>query len=185
MSSFAEEPLQVDAFLPEVEEPLTPEEALAELEQAISDEPVEADLIITEGPRPALGRSWAFDWQRRNFSRGKGHRGPQPTRGEATLQQWIIKALRTARGAHPVAPDDYGMPQASVEGLIGGPAGLVPPDLEDRVRSTLLAHPRISEVKDFDYDLDPGEDRLYVRFTYELDGGDEQGTFELLEAVVV
>jgi hypothetical protein len=183
VSSFAEEPLQVDAFLPEEEEPVSAEQALAELEQALEDAPDEADLVVG-APPPPIGRSWAFDWQLRNFARGHGHRGPQPTRDEATLQQWIIKALRTARGAHPVAPELYGLPQASIEGMIGGPAGVVPPDLEQRVSETLLEHPRITEVRDFVYAHDPNDDRLFVSFTYELDGGQEEATVEGLEVVV-
>jgi hypothetical protein len=183
VSSFDETPLQVDAFLPEEEEPVAPEEALAEMEQALLDEPAEADLIVG-APPPPLGRSWAFDWQLRNFARGQGHRGPQPTRGEATLQQWIIKALRTARGAHPVAPETYGVPQASIEGMVGGPVGVVPPDLEQRVTDALLEHPRITEVRDFAYEHDPSGDWLRVGFSFELDGGEDELAVEGLEVVV-
>jgi hypothetical protein len=183
VSSFAEEPLSVDAFLPEAEEPISPEDALAEMEQALLDEPAEADLVVTEEP-PPLGRSWAFDWQRRNFARGPGHRGPQPTRGEATLQQWIVKALRTARDAHPVSPDGYGVSQASVEGMVGGAGGVVPPDLEQRVTEALLEHPRITDVSGFAYDHDPNSDWLAVSFSYELDGGAEGGTVSELGVVV-
>ena len=68
--------------------------------------------------------------------------------------------------------------------MVGGPAGVVPPDLEQRVTAALLEHPRITEVREFAYQHDPGSDQVYISFAYELDGGEDEAVVEGIEVVV-
>ena len=179
---FPEQPLETATFLPELDDPSEPEDDFAEIEAALEADPTELDLVVdTTEPEP-IGRSWAYDFKQRRFRRGRGL-SPEPTRGAATLNQWIEKALRTARGAHAVCPDNYGMPEAALEGMIGGEVGIVPPDLEQRVEETLLFHPRISAVRDFTYRHKDDDEYVLVSFVYEMDDGAEEGA--IVEAEVV
>jgi hypothetical protein len=181
---FPEEPLELETatFLPELDDPSEPEDDFAEIEAALEADPSELDLVVDTAEPEPIGRSWAFDFQQRRFRRGRGL-SPQATSGMGTLTQWIEKALRTARGAHPVSPDTYGMPAASLEGMIGSRVGIVPPDLEERVTETLLFHPRITAVRDFTYSHDEDEEFVLVSFVYEMDEGVEEGS--ITEAQVV
>jgi hypothetical protein len=179
---FPEEPLETATFLPELDDPSEPEDDFAEIEAALEADPTELDLVVdTAEPQP-IGRSWAYDFQQRRFRRSRGL-SPEPTRGVATLTQWIEKALRTARGAHAASPDNYGVPEASLEGMVGGEAGIVPPDLEQRVTEAMLFHPRITAVRDFTYQHGRDDEHVAVSFVYELDEGVEEGA--IVEAEVV
>jgi hypothetical protein len=177
---FPEEPIDAPALVPETDVPEEPEDVLAELENALQTFPSDVDLVVGEEEPPPIGRSWAFDWAMRDFVRSSGSAGPQPTRGLETLTEWIEKCLRTARGAHPVHPQGYGVAQASADGLVGGPVGSIPPDLEERVKDALLFHPRITDVRGFSYSSDPDDEWLGVSFTFEVDGGAEERQVENL-----
>lgn len=153
-------------------EPIFPEDAfsasdaLADLEadfQGISDP---ADLVVIEEPPPPIGKSYAFD-----FASGawiSGGRGPLQTRELTTLLYWIEKCLRTARGAHPIHPPDYGLrdPTGLMGKLIeGAPFG----EMEGRIREALTFHPRITDIEDFSFDFDPDDEWVSVNFTVLLD----------------
>jgi hypothetical protein len=88
------------------------------------------------------------------------------TRGISTLQGWIEKCLRTARGAHPIHPEDYGieMPDNAI-----GRAHDFDTDLELRIREALQFHPRIADVTDFVREDDPDDEFITVSFTVVLD----------------
>lgn len=160
-SDTTQQPADAPAFAPQTDLPLAGNEAFDELERTLESDPRAIDLIVAaEAPRP-VGRSWAFDWIQRRFVKPVGALGPKPTLGRETLTQWCEKALRTARGAHPVHPPGYGF-EPPHGGLIGRPVGTVPPDLEARVREALTFHPIISDVDQFEYAWDENDDFLSV-----------------------
>lgn len=164
-----EQPTQIDtAFVPQAGEPLSATEALQALELSLEAQPSAVDLVVSVDPPPPIGRSWAFDFRSRSFVTA-GSRSPLQTRDLQTLGGWIEKCLNTARGAHPVHPDGYGLPAGLP--MIGGPQGALPADLEDRITDALTFHPRITGVRHFAYDYDPDEEWLAVSFTVLVDGG--------------
>lgn len=165
-----EDPTQVPTtFVPQTDEPADPLDAIRSIESALEARPSSVDLVVAADEPPPLGRAWAFGWQDKRFLTA-GSWSPLQTRGYDTLGGWIEKCLRTARGAHPVHPPGYGMPGGGPD-LIGGPVGVVPADLEERIRDALTYHPRITDITNFDYDFDPNDDHLAVSFIVELDGG--------------
>jgi hypothetical protein len=167
-SQLPEEQVQAPTFTPTTDEPLSPAEQLARIEQSLETFPSEVDLVVAPAVPAPIGRSWSFDWQLRRFDRGAS-RGPLTTRGQESLKEWIAKCLQTARGAHPVHPEGYGL-DGGLEGIVGAPVGTVIADFEQKVEDALLFHPRISAVEDFAYEWDADDDFLAVTLTVVLDG---------------
>jgi hypothetical protein len=129
----------------------TNEDELAQLEAETG-----ADLALDDGPKPTLGRSWAFDFASGRFITKPGG-GPIETQGMATLRTWIEKALRTARGAHRVyAQSSFGL----AAGLDVGGIDPSLDDLEGRCRQALTLHPRITDVRDFRITPDPDDEEV-------------------------
>lgn len=139
-----------------------------------ADEALEAALggeiapAASDEPAP-IGRSWAFDFGEGQFARGGGQ-SPIVVTGEGSLRMWVLKALHTARLAHPIYTDQYGVELPF--DLIGG---RVTPEAIGRyaaaITDALLVHDRISAVEDFAFSHDPDGDGLEVGFAVVLDGG--------------
>lgn len=150
--------------------PLNPNDALADLEAAFEAAGEPADLLVIEQSPPPIGRSWAFDFSSGRFISGGS--GPLPTNGEVTLIMWCEKAMRTARGAHPIHPPGYGLLKPTE--LIGAAVqGAAVPELEARIRDTLTFHPRISDITDFEWSSDPNEEWISIDFTIVRDDDSE------------
>lgn len=133
---------------------LTLDAALAPTEDAESD-----------SPRP-FGRSWQFDFQAGQFV--KDGTVPKVVYELDTLIVWVEKALRTARLAHPIYDDQYGMDdptlpigQAAADELLS--------EYQDSIESALLYHDRIVSVENFTFTQDPFEETLYASFTILID----------------
>jgi hypothetical protein len=93
--------------------------------------------------------------------------GIAQTRGLETLRQWIEKALRTERGAHPIHSDDYGMVRPF--DMIGMPlAAISSESLQQRIEDALIVHPLIAGVQDFLMDYDPMDTVLNTSFSVVL-----------------
>lgn len=153
----------VDTFIPQGDEAPNADEAFENLEGASINE----NLIIEEEPPPPLGRSWAFDFSQPGFATESGN-GPLETRGLDTLRMWIAKCLVTARGAHPVHPDGYGLEFPF--DIIGNPFdSFDAADLEERIETALTFHPRITGIEDFETVYEEGDEALFVSFTVLLD----------------
>jgi hypothetical protein len=155
-------------LLPEDDEPPTAEEAFDEMEESIEDFPDEDDLVVeTPEPQP-VGRSWSFDYANRSFiSAVMGH-GPAATYGDETLRQWITKCLMTDREAHPIHSDQYGVD--GLAELVGTPVDdLNTGDYEQRIREALLYHPRIADVREFQWEIDPDDEGVFATFEVVLD----------------
>jgi hypothetical protein len=137
-----------------------------ELEAALGNIP-DPDEDEVELP---LGRGWAFDFEQNEFIRS----GTDVLGVSAfdNLRMWIEKTLRTARYAHPIYSDDYGM--ETPWDLIGRQ---VTPDVLGRysaaVSDALQVHDRISKVKDFTFTYETDDDALFVGFTVVVDEGPE------------
>ena len=158
----------VESLLPVEDEPPSPEEELARAEEEAEEFPESDDLIATEEERLPIARSWAFDFERGRFKRGEAQ-GPTEVFGVMTLRYWIEKCLHTARGAHPIHPEDYGIDRGG-RGVIGSPmSGAHGADLEERIRDALLYHDAITEVTDFEMTQNPEDDLLLVNFHVVLD----------------
>ena len=158
----------VESLLPVEDEPPSPEEELARADEEAEDFPESDDLIATEEERLPIARSWAFDFERGRFTRGSAQ-GPAETRGVMTLRYWIEKCLRTARGAHPIHPEDYGIDRVG-RGVFGSPMSEAHgADLEERIRDALMYHDAITEITDFQAVQNPEDDLLLVSFHVVLD----------------
>jgi hypothetical protein len=166
-------------FLPPDDPPVNADATLAALDDL---DLLDADeLIATEVAPDPVGRSWVFDFQAKVFQLGNG-RGPLETRGQDTLNAWIEKTLRTAKGAHPIYPSDYGMsgPQDFYGRTLTSADYAV---LEARIREALTFHPRITDIDEFTAAQDPSDDVLFVSFTVILDDGEQAVVSDLaLEA---
>ena len=81
--------------------------------------------------------------------------------GEAAWKQWCIKALCTQRGAYAAYDEGYGV---AVEEAMREPTrGAQKSHLERTITEALMAHPRTSAVRDFEYA--DGIDGIQTTFT--------------------
>lgn len=123
---------------------------------AAEREALEDPLAGDDGEEPLIpfGRTWQFDWETRRFT------GLQ-VRGEEALQQLIVTALQTARGAHGSVPEEFGFDDP--DDFIGqaDPAEAMA-DYETRLRDALLQIRRIEEIDDFDYEIDQEAGIVYL-----------------------
>lgn len=162
-------------LMPEAEEVVTAEEELA----AAVESALAPDYPAVPGSPPEpLGRTWRFDWARGRFvSRGAS---PAETEGQGAVEEWCMMALSSARGAHPVFGPDFGMEDP--EGLIGGiPSSAAMTSLEERMRTALLQHDRVTAVEEFEADYDPASGVVTIRrFVVVLD---EDDTLEVIPEV--
>jgi hypothetical protein len=133
-----------------------------------ADDELDAALgnVVVDDPRALRpqGRSWAFDFERGQFiARG---RGPAEVHGEAALRVWIEKTLRTARFAHTIYSDGYGIDMPDVIGRAPTPGRIG--QYTEAVKAALLVHDRIEGVADFRFTQSPDVDFLLVTFTVQL-----------------
>lgn len=132
-----------------LEEGADPEAVLDAAEASVLDDPFGA--AETDDPPIPFGRSWAFDYDNGRFFRSAG--APAETRGVSTLVEWINATMRTAAGVHPIFPPEIGIERP--EDFLGAadPTEALS-DFEDRLRTALLAHDRIQDVREFEADVD-------------------------------
>lgn len=157
----------MSSFQPSVP-PVDPDSALADLEATFAATVDPPSLIVVQDEPPPLGKSWAFDWPSMRFNLGNNGDSPLETRGMLTLIQWAEKCLRTARGAHPIHPPNYGL--VDPKSIFGQPVAFAPiAELEARIKDALTFHPRIVDVTDFDSDFDPDDEWVAISFTIVVD----------------
>lgn len=122
--------------------------------------------IETDAPKP-FGRSWSFDFTTGQFVRQGSV--PKPVYEVDSLIMWCEHTLRTARLAHPIYQDAYGVDQPF--GLIGQ-ANVADEELsvyQEDIEAALLLHDRIVAVENFEFAQDPFEEILEASFTVVLD----------------
>jgi len=131
-------------LLPADDPASTPEADLADAEaSALAPDFASASQ---EAPEP-LGRSWLLDWDIGCFRR----RGDSAVvvAGLDALAQWCQMALHSARFAHQVFSDDFGVEQP--EEIIGQiPTPAIIRDFGRRIERALLVHDRIASVENFE-----------------------------------
>ena len=118
-----------------------------------------------DAPLP-FGRSWRFDFIAGQFV--KDGLAPKITYELDSLVVWVEKTLRTARYAHPIYSDEYG---------IEDPFSLVGQTIDDDLLGTwqdaateaLLVHDRITAVESFSFQQDPMDEAVFASFTIILD----------------
>lgn len=115
---------------------------------------------VTPDPPVPFGRSWQFDFEQGRFIREGG--SPAPTSGLfGGLVQWCLMAIHSARYAHPVFSDAFGM--ENPDDLIGEFAdGEALADWQRHLVEALLVHERITSVENFDLDWDPSTGILTI-----------------------
>lgn len=129
--------------------------------------PLAVDLVIETTP-PPIGRGYAFDPRLKGFVVGTSGKGVLATRGLDTLKVWILKAIFTMKGVHPIYSDNYGMedPFAAIggsmmENALGG--------YEEMLRDALTYNPRISDITEYAAEPTPMGDGYSVSFQVVLD----------------
>lgn len=117
-----------------------------------------------------LGKGWSFDFLTGQFVRHGS--SPAEVYELDNLRVWIEKTLRTARNAHPIYGDQYGIVEpyeligeAYSSELVGA--------YQEAVVEALMVHDRIAAVDSFYFQHDPMDDALFVSFQVMLDGQDE------------
>jgi hypothetical protein len=136
-------------LLPADDDAVSPADALKAAAASAVDEPT--GEVVPEPPQP-LGMSWAFDWDRGRFIR-QGN-APAEVRGLDALREWCLMTVNSARFAHTVFSDEFGVDRP--DDLIGElDVDEMVSDFEERIREALLVHDRIAGVEDFEADWDP------------------------------
>lgn len=157
-----------DFLLEEPDEPLTVDERLdAALAGVAPGEETETRL--------PFGRGWAFDFEQGKFvAHGTS---PAAVSGYAQLATWIEKTLRTARFAHAIYSDDYGVDDPWQGIGFAYTPGLAA-KLARSITDALTVHDRISNVTDFVFD-GGGTSTLFISFRVVTDEDDEQLDFTI------
>lgn len=119
-----------------------------------------------EDSKQPFGRGWAFDFSTGQFR----HAGSAPAgvRGLDQLRMWIEKTLRTARLAHPMYSDNYGVDQPyEAIGQVFSPA--MAGRYAKAIEEALMVHDRISAITDMEFTGGLGSEVLEVSFTVVTD----------------
>jgi hypothetical protein len=153
-------------LLPALEEDLTADEELDRVLGALRlpDAPEDDTADEEVGPL-AVGRSWAFDWERGQFLRSG--EAPRGVSGLEALKVWIIKTLLVTRGQLAIYSDTYGLDDINA---FGRPYDTgVAAAWSDAIESALLVHDRIASIENTSFDYDPLDDAVLVSFTVVTD----------------
>lgn len=94
--------------------------------------------------------------------------------GLAAMQQFVVKAIRTARWRHVIYPDQYG---SEIDMLIGQgfTDAYIRSELPRVITEALIYDERVLAVEDFKIDV--GGDEVYTAFTVET----VEGTLQISE----
>jgi hypothetical protein len=118
-----------------------------------------------DAPQP-FGRGWRFDFITEKFV--MDGRAPQETYELDSLIVWVEKTLRTARFAHAIYSDGYGIENPfDVIGLQADDETFSA--YEEAVTDALLVHDRITAVEGFTFSQDPFDEAVFASFTVVLD----------------
>lgn len=153
--SFADAPFPL---LPADDPASSPDEDLAaSAAGALAPAPA-ATPINAPAPIP-FGKTWQFDFERGQFT----HTGSSPTvvTGFSALEEWCQMAIHSARYAHEVFSDVFGMDEP--DDLIGNFAiGEALADWQAALVDALMVHDRITSVENFDMVWDPSTGILTI-----------------------
>lgn len=145
-------------LVPADEAAIEPDDDLAAAAASALEDPAVPEV---EDPIEPFGYSWQFDYDAGRFFR----QGSSPARVSdfGTLREWCMTALNSARFAHAIFSEGFGVTQP--QGPVGA-AGDVADDLADdwreEAREALLVHDRVAEVE-LTVEYDPVEGAVFVR----------------------
>lgn len=138
-------------LLPANDPRLTADEELAAAAAGALAVPAAFNPVADPEPLP-FGRSWLFDFELGQFVKVGSF--PIETAGFGALAQWCLMAIHSARYAHPVFSDGFGMEEP--DGVIGEFAtGEALSDWQRNLVDALMVHERITSVENFDMLWDP------------------------------
>jgi hypothetical protein len=147
-------------LLPADDEGLSPSEELAASIAGAVAEPGAVVPEADEAPRP-FGRSWAFDFEKGTFIRSGS--SPTPVNGISSLIQWVLMTLHSARYAHRVFSDEFGMERPD-DGIGELRTAEMVSDFEQRFREAVLVHDRITALENFEATYDPTQGVLTITY---------------------
>jgi hypothetical protein len=126
-------------------------------------------MPTNSAPAQPLGRGWAFNFLTNEFV--ANGLSPAVVYEQDQLAVWIEKAVRTAKFAHPIYGNAFGMNDPFL--LIGQPyTSELVGEYIDQITAALEVHDRIQTVTNFQFIQDPMTDQVYVTFTVVLDDDD-------------
>jgi hypothetical protein len=138
------------ALLPADDEGLSPAQARAAAVAGALAEPEDVVPQAEDAPVP-LGRTWVFDFAEGRFVYSGG--APAPTSGAGAVQQWVLMAMHSARLAHKVFSDNFGM--EDVDRPIGELTDAeIVADYEQHLREAVLVHERVTALDKFTASID-------------------------------
>lgn len=147
-------------LLPADDEGSTPEDDLEAAVAGALEDPAAPVADEAEQPEP-FGYTWAFDFDAGRFLR----HGQAPARvtGLAAVEQRCMMALNTARYAHPIFSDEFGVedPQHGL-GTVGPEAREAADDWRGKTRDALMVFDDVTDVQ-VDPQYDPIEGAIYLR----------------------
>lgn len=139
----------------------TPEENLRLAAAEAVDNALSVNPAVP-GEQVVTGRGWAFDFAAGQFRR-QGT-SPAGVSGDDQVKAWIEKTIYTARFAHPVFSDQYGVD--GITDFIGRNDPAAESLIASAIRDALLVHDQIEDVTDFVFQRE-GE-ALFVDFSVTL-----------------
>lgn len=115
-----------------------------------------------------FGRGWAFDFATGQFVQ----HGSSPARvdGLSQLVMWIEKVLLTARFAHDIYSEVFGV-DAPWDAFGKPVTSATQADIAEKVVEALTEHDRIASVTNFSFSKDPLSPALFVSFNVSVSAG--------------
>lgn len=147
-------------LLPSDDEGLSPDEELA---AAVAGAVAEPNAIVpqTEDAPTPLGRTWAFDWSLGQFVRSGN--APAPTSGFGAISEYVQMVAHSARYAHRVFSDQFGM-EGPEEPLGELTDAEIISDYEQHLREGVLVHERITALDKFSASFDGAAGVLVIAY---------------------
>lgn len=140
----------------------------------------QSTLPVTPATPQPFGNSWEFDFEAGQFVRTGS--SPKAAAEFAALEQWCLMAIFSARFAHPVFSDDFGMEEP--DALMGEFAiGEALADWQQHLVEALLVHDRVTSIEDLDLSWDPSTGVLTINAMTVVT--DEEGAGLTMAAVSV
>lgn len=151
-------PLPQFTLLPAEDPQTTPDDQVAAAVAGALAQPSSQTPVADPAPQP-FGRSWQFDFEQGQFI----HAGDAPadTTGFGALEQWLVMAAKSARYAHAVFSDEFGMENPdSTMGYFAEGEILV--DWQQAMVEAWMVHDRVTSVENFDLTWDPTDGVLTI-----------------------
>lgn len=136
------------------------DDATADLDAAEASALEASDVLFpAEDPPEPFGRTPKFDFEAGRMVKAGGE--PIWVTGLDALEQWCLMAIYSARYAHAVFTDEFGMEEPdSPLGLAEEAALVEVTDWGARMTEALLVHDRIAAVEDFSARIE--DDVIYI-----------------------